>query len=187
MQWRTPITLAVLLVILLGAAYYGWQTVVDPATEPDASTTPAPTPPTTSTRPPCLEKKTYPQGATIHATSFKVNVYNAGGVSGQAGDVLTALHEKGFQEGVADNPPPSITATNVSILTSTPRSPLARLVQEQFKGAVRLVPGPNLGVGVDVVIGPAFVGMDRSAPADLTLEEATTVCIEFDTKGRGSG
>lgn len=185
MQWRTPITLVVLLVILLGAAYYGWQTVVDPG-DPGAATTPDPTPPTKTTKRACVQEKTYPKGATIRATSFKVNVYNAGGISGQAGDVLSALHDNGFQEGVADNPPPSVTAINVSILTSTPNSPLARLVQQQFKGNVRLVPGPNLGVGVDVVIGPSFNGMEPSAPAVLTVEEATTVCTEF-ADGRPSG
>ncbi|MDP9220246.1 MAG: LytR C-terminal domain-containing protein [Actinomycetota bacterium] len=179
MQWRTPITLAVLLMILLGAAYYGWRTVVDPATDPGASTTPPPPPTSETTKQVCLQKKTYPKGATIRATSFKVNVYNAGGISGQAGDVLTSLHSKGFQEGVAANPPPRVMATNVSILTSTPNSPLARLVQEQFKGKVRLVPGPNLAVGVDIVIGANFIGVNPSAPNVLTLRKPATVCVKF--------
>ena len=39
MQWRTPITLVVLLVILLGAAYYGWQTVVNPTNDAGTTTT----------------------------------------------------------------------------------------------------------------------------------------------------
>ena len=179
MQWRTPITLAVLLMILLGAAYYGWQTVVDPATDSGASTTPTPSTTSQTTKQVCLQKKTYPKGATIRATSFKVNVYNAGGISGQAGDVLTSLHSNGFQEGVAANPPPTVMATNVSILTSTPNSPLARLVQEQFKGKVRLVPGPNLAVGVDIVIGANFIGVNPSAPNVLTLQERATVCVKF--------
>jgi hypothetical protein len=179
-HWRSPISLAVLLAILLGAAYYGWQTVVDPQT--GASGTPTtPTKTTKTPKPTCLQKRTYPKGRTFKAAAFKVNVYNAGGISGQAGEVLTALHNKGFQEGVADNPPAKVTATNVSILTSTPNSPQARLVEEQFKGKVLLVPGPNLGLGVDVVIGTNFVGVDPAAPAQLTLREPATVCIKFET------
>jgi LytR cell envelope-related transcriptional attenuator len=181
-KWRTPITLAVLLVILLGAAYYGWQTVVDPPSTSDTAKTPPKKSHKPSTPPPkpvCLAKKTYPKGFTVHAGAFKVNVYNAGGVSGQAGDVLTALHSNGFREGVADNPPAGVTADNVSILTPTQNSPIARLVQEQFKGKVLLVPGPNLGIGVDIVIGSNFVGVDPSAPDTLTLTDRATVCTEF--------
>jgi len=177
-QWRTPITLVVLLVILLGAAYYGWKTVVDP--NEDAGATPTtPTKSSNTPKPVCLQKIVYPKGQTFRAEQFKVNVYNAGGVSGLAGDVLAELHNKGFQEGVADNPPAKVTANNVSILTQTPNSPKARLVQQQFKGKVLLVPGPNLSVGFDIVIGPNFVGVDPNAPAELTLREPATVCTKF--------
>jgi hypothetical protein len=180
-KWRTPITLAVLLMILLGAAYYGWQTVVDPST--DASGTPTePTKTTKSPKPVCVQTRTYPKGFTVHAGAYTVNVYNAGGISGKAGEVLAALHAKGFKQGKADNPPARVTATNVSILTPTPNSPIARLVQEQFKGKVLLVPGPNLGIGVDIVIGSNFVGIDPSAPDFLTLKEPAKVCTEFKSR-----
>jgi hypothetical protein len=115
----------------------------------------------------------------VRATSFRVNVFNAGGISGQAADVLASLHNQGFQEGVAANPPSKVTASNVSILTPSPNSPIAQLVAKQFKGKVLLTPGPNLAVGVDVVIGANFVGMNPSAPSSLTLTKQTKVCTKF--------
>lgn len=178
MQWRTPITLAVLLVILLGAAAYGWHTVVGPVTSDDAA--PATTAPTTTQV--CTERKTYPAGDVIRAQSFKVNVYNAGGVSGQAGDVLAALQSRGFRQGVADNPPQGVSASNVTILTWAPNQPQVRLVQQQFRGPVKLVRGPNLGPGVDIVVGAEYEGLATDAPASYTVRKETTVCTTFTTK-----
>jgi hypothetical protein len=186
-QWRTPITLAVLVAILLGAAYYGWQTVVNPGTDSAAPTTPTKS---THTKPPppkqvCVERKTYPKGTHFGAGSFRVNVYNASSVSGRAGDVLSALHSRGFQLGIAANPPARVTAKNVTILTLTPTAPRVRLLEEQFKGVVKLVPGPALAVGIDVVLGPDFAGLAPDAPSDLTLTRATTVCVKFKTEQAG--
>lgn len=189
MQWRSPITLAVLLAVLLGAAYYGWHAVVAPVTESSSDETPPssqhkkrePTPTQV-----CTKRKTYPKGAEIRAESFRVNVYNAGGVSGQAGDVLAALMSRGFREGVAANPPAGVTATNVTILTPSPVPPQAKLVQEQFKGTVKLLPGPNLAAGVDVVVGPGYQGLTQDAPTSLTLHQSTTGCVESATKTPGS-
>jgi len=176
-QWRTPITLVVLLVILLGAAYYGWKTVVDPN---DETATPTKTTHTTKTpKPRCIQKVTYPKGRTFKAEFTKVNVFNAGGVSGLAGDVLDSLGDKGFMKGVAANPPATATATNVTIFAKDPKSPKVLLVEQQFKGKVLLVQGRELGLGVDVVIGPEFVGVDPSAPTELTLRAPTTVCARY--------
>ncbi|MGI8433370.1 MAG: LytR C-terminal domain-containing protein [Nocardioidaceae bacterium] len=180
MQWRTPITLAVLLVILLGAAFYGWRTVVDPSTSGTAQTPATPRPPVTTRV--CTERKTYPKGSQVRAASFKVNVYNAGGVSGQAGDVLAALQSRGFRQGVADNPPAGVTASNVTILTWAPNQPQVRLAQEQFRGPVRLARGPNLAPGVDIVVGSGFQGLATGAPTSITITKPTTVCVAFTTK-----
>ncbi len=180
MQWRTPITLAVLLAILLGAAYYGWHTVVAPVTSHNVTTPSTPHKPATTQV--CTQHKTYPKGTQIRAQSFRVNVFNAGGVSGQASDVLAALQTRGFRQGIADNPPAGVTATNVTILTVSPDQPQARLVQQQFQGPVKLVPGPNLAPGVDVVVGSAYQGLASKAPDALTVTKPTTVCVAFATR-----
>jgi hypothetical protein len=184
-QWRTPITLAVLVVILLGAAYYGWQTVVNPATDANGSTTPTRTHGTPPPKQVCVQRKTYPKGAHVAAGFFRVNVYNASAVSGRAGDVLSALHSRGFRLGIAANPPAGVTATNVSILTLTPDAPRVTLLAEQFKGKVKLVPGPALAIGFDVVLGPDFAGLAPGAPSSLTLTKAVKVCTKFKTEPGG--
>ena len=178
MRWRTPITLAVLLVVLLGAAAYGWHTVVAPATSDDSAHSPT----KRVTTQVCTKHKTYPAGAQIRAQSFRVNVFNAGGVSGQAGDVLAALQSRGFRQGVADNSPDGVTASNVTILTYAPDQPQVRLVQQQFRGAVEVVRGPNLASGVDVVVGAEYAGLTEDAPTSITMRKATTVCVAFVTK-----
>lgn len=181
MQWRTPITLVVLLVILLGAAFYGWRTVVDPSPSNSAAT-PSTTPRAPVTTQVCTKHKTYAQGSHVSAASFKVNVYNAGGVSGQAGDVLAALQSRGFRQGVADNPPAGVTASNVTILTWAPNQPQVRLVQQQFRGPVKIARGPNLAPGVDIVVGSGYLGLATGAPTSLSITKPTTVCVAFATK-----
>jgi hypothetical protein len=168
-QWRSPITMLVLLVLLVAGGWYGYTVVRSPTSS---------SPTTSATGSHCLQWKTYPKGAAITSTDLTVNVYNAGTVSGQADKVLTALHARGFVEGVAANSPAGIEADNVTIVTPTPRSPVVSLVKSQFNGTVQVSPGSALGSGVDVVIGDHYGGIDAKAPRTLTVAAATRVCIK---------
>jgi hypothetical protein len=179
------VTLLVLVGILLVAAYYGWQTVVNPSSEAETPThTPTTTKSTPQTKVVCIRHKTFKKGTTIEAKTVKVNVYNAGTVLGQAGQVLTSLTHNGFREGIADNPPPGITATNVTIITHNPKSPQVRLVKQQFEGLVKIAVAPRSGLalGVNVVIGSNFVGVRPTAPTTYTLAHAITVCTKSVTR-----
>ena len=51
MNWRTPITMVVLLGVLLGAAYYGWNTIVTPDDDNKADKSDDPNRRPASTRP----------------------------------------------------------------------------------------------------------------------------------------
>ncbi len=176
MAVRTPITLLVLVGILLGAAYYGWQTVINPATE--ATTTQGPT---HASKPTCVKQKQFLKGQEIKAADIVVNVFNAGTISGLAGDALSALHQKGFQMGIAANPPGGVGATNVTVLTDSPQSPEVRLVVSQFLGKVLVRKGPNLAPGIDVVIGQDFKGIAEKAPTTLRLSHDVTTCLHLVT------
>ncbi len=167
MNWKTPITLVVLLGLLLGAAVYGWQTIISPS-EPDK--------PAAQGQPKkCAKKTTFKKGQVVRAENIVVNVFNAGVISGQAGNTLSALVGKGFRAGVADNAPDSQTARNVTIVTPTRESPEVRLVRLQFVGAVRVVPG-NLEKGIDVVVGDNFRAVNPNAATSLRLGRTITSC-----------
>ena len=140
MNWRTPITLVVLLGVLLGAAYYGWNTIVSPGDDKKSA---APDEPSNQ---PCNKKTTIKKGSRIDAGDVRINVYNGGTRTGLAGDTMDGLVAKGFKRGVADNLPSNINAPwgNVSIvLPGGEAIPQVRLVRNQFIGVVKLIHAPG--------------------------------------------
>lgn len=165
LNWKTPITLSVLVVILVGAAYYGWQSVVAPPEDSVANTDPV-----TPTQPTCKKVREVRKEKRLNAGRVLVNVYNAGSIDGLASDTLAALEAKGFDAGVADNAPTGATATNVTILTESRRSPAVRLVAKQFDGKVAYT-DTDLARGVDVVVGDEFASVDVEANNFLVLRE----------------
>ena len=171
MNLRTPITLLILLVILLGAAYFGWQTVVSPGDDGKDDTADPSTDRTT-----CAKRQVFKKGERFRTADIRINVYNAGSRRGLAGDTLEDLSKQGFKAGVADNAPDGVTARNVTVLTEMPRSPQVRLVIEQFRGKVRLATGRSLAPGIDVAVGDDFVGVDQQASEVLRLRKPVTTC-----------
>jgi LytR cell envelope-related transcriptional attenuator len=169
--WRTPITLLVLLGVLLGAAFYGYQTVISPATGSDDKSP--------SSGPKCVKRQVFHRGQAILARDVVVNVYNSGSIAGLAGDTLAALHRNGFEAGVAENAPPGVAATNVTIVTRNRRLPQVRLVARQFKGHVAIRLGKPLAVGVNVIVGDDFVGVDHQALSHLRLRHLVHTCTHI--------
>ncbi|MGH3472191.1 MAG: LytR C-terminal domain-containing protein [Nocardioidaceae bacterium] len=170
MKWRTPITLVILLGILVGAAIYGWKTVISPVTNSN-STAP------TASGPTCTKKVLFKKGSSFRAKDILVNVYNAGSQAGLAANTLDVLHSKGFRAGVALNAPAKITTRNVTVLTTSKTSPQTELVAHQFAGKVKVRIGPALAPGVDVVIGNYFKGVKAHTHTVLTLAKEIDACV----------
>lgn len=169
MSWRTPITLLVLLCVLVGAAFYGWQTIVSPdsaADDTDSERTPR-----------CARVERFAKGQEIRSADITVNVYNAGAISGLANDTLAVMTNRGFRLGIAGNAPRGVSATNVTILTDSRTAPQVRLVAKQFKGAVRFAKARKYRSGVSVVVGDQFVGIDQKAERSLVVKRPVRVCI----------
>lgn len=175
MNWKTPITLGILVVILVGAAFYGWQAVRAPTTNVGADGGPGKTPGTTAATPPCKKVTQVRKGDRIDAGDVLVNVYNASSVPGLASGTLTALAAKGFQSGLADDAPTGTTATNVTILAKNNQDPAVQLVAQQFTGTVTFSTD-DLGSGVDVVLGEQFESVDPQAKTFFVEKETVTKC-----------
>jgi hypothetical protein len=176
MNWRTPVTMLVLLGVLLGAAYYGWQTIISPEEDSKAAGP-------TATGPSCKKQVEFKKGQLIRARDIVVNVYNAGSLSGLAGQTLSALDDKGFKAGVAENAPTNLAVTNVTVLGDR-SSPEVRLVAQQFRGPVKVTKGPQLAAGIDVVVGENFRAVDDQAHTALRLQKAVSSCVAIKKKHR---
>ncbi len=168
MNWKTPITLLVLLGILLGAAFYGWQTIIapDPTDEKTAKT---------DGKKKCDNKIVFKRGERIAAENIVVNIYNAGDIPGLAGNTLSALVAKGFKSGVSENAPADRAARNVTIVTDAPSSPEIRMVRMQFRGKVRVAEG-EISRGIDVLVGDNFLAVDPNAKTVFRLKRAVATC-----------
>jgi hypothetical protein len=169
-SWKTPITLLVLLVLLLGGALYGWKTIISPAT--DDNTAAGKTKPTDK----CEQVQQFHRGQLIRAHDVVVNVYNAGSIANLADDTLQGLEARGFKSGVFDNAPSGVSATNVTIITQGKMTPQVQLVAKQFKGKVDYARHTPIDTGIDVVVGDDFKGIDKKAKKALRLKKDVSTC-----------
>ena len=175
MTWKTPVTMLILLVLLLGAAFYGWQTIISPATEGDPTATgPKPTDK-------CEQVLQFHRGQLIRSDDIVVNVYNAGSIANLAEDTLNDLKQRGFKSGAFDNAPSRVSATNVTILTQGKLTPQVRLVAKQFKGEVKYARGAPIETGIDIIVGDEFRGIDANAKKSLRLKRDVSTCSAVGT------
>ena len=173
MNWRTPITMVVLLGVLLGAAYYGWNTIVNPDDDNKADKS------DDAKQTTCKHQTVIKKGQQIQSNQVTVNVYNAGNRSGLAGETLNLLVAKGFKRGVADNAPEDITTWgNASVvLAGGAGEPTSRLVHNQFLGLVKYVDGPELARGVDVIVGDNFRGVKPDSQTFVRVNRKVETCV----------
>ncbi len=183
MRWRTAVTLVVLLVVVTGAGWYGWQQFREPVEN------------NPFTRNQCTDEE-FAEGSRLRAEQVRVNVYNAGDRDGLAGQILDRLQRQGFLPGIAENAPSRLRVDTVAIYGAQPESVEVRLVRTQFSGRVTMRAKPDIGEeGVDVVVGSGFRGFDRTAPRFLRVRSAEEICVppttdappDDDRDGRGRG
>lgn len=127
------------------------------------------------------QPRTIKAGGKLASEAITVNVYNASSISGLANRTLINLGKRGFRAGTVANAPKGVSAVNVSLITKDRAASSARLVAAQFRGKVRFVaPTAALPSGVQVVVGPKYIGLKKKYPRIVTATKATQVCIQMD-------
>ncbi len=161
----TAITLAVLVALLVIGAVAGFNALFAPI--PDARG-PAASPVCTPTQ--------VSAGKRITSREVTVSVFNASDRSGLASETLNALADRGFQPGDAGNAPGGTGVRFVQVWSTEEDDAAARLVARQFGPRVVVRVGDDLGVGVDVVVGPRFRGLVK-APRSIRSSARQEVCV----------
>ncbi|QIK74680.1 LytR C-terminal domain-containing protein [Nocardioides piscis] len=156
---RSALTLLTLSAICLLAVMWGWQA----ATEPLPSEDP----------PPLCTERTIPAGEKVFTDQVAVSVFNGSTRNGLAGTTLEKLVARGFVAADSDNAPKQV--KTVEIWSDEPRNAAVRLVARQFKGA-KIVSGPELGRGVNVVVGAAFKDLRKKDVESVTAVADSTFC-----------
>ncbi|MCF6378087.1 LytR C-terminal domain-containing protein [Nocardioides KLBMP 9356] len=156
---KSALTLAVLAVLVLVAAAWGWSALTAPFPQEDPVA--------------ICEDIDVAAGGEVRRDEVVVSVFNGSRRSGLAGSTMAELTERGFVEGqVGDSPQP---AKTTQIWSSEPTNPAVLLVQQQFRRA-DIVPGDSLGDGITVVVGEKFKSLKKKQVESVTAESAATYC-----------
>ncbi|TDD67015.1 LytR family transcriptional regulator [Jiangella aurantiaca] len=149
---RTSVTLLVLIGVVIGAAWYSWDNVVDDGETAASGPTGEPCAPGAPTSAPA-------------PANVQVNVYNATERNGLASAVARQVRERGFVVVDVDNDPldRAITGT-AEVRSRADDQAAAELVATLVPGAV-YVPDERTEATIDLVLGDAFEALsDPAAP-----------------------
>ena len=162
----TAVTLTVLVALLVVGAYIGWRALLAPLDD-ESEDTPA-------AGPGCADGVA--RGDTVRTRDVTVSVYNAGTRAGLAGQTQDELVARGFIPGDLGNAPDDLSSVRVvRVLAETRRDPAAKLVALQFGRGTRVQASPDLGSGVEVVVGDKFKGLDK-APRKIRADAPGSGC-----------
>lgn len=156
---RTTITLAVLAVLLVGAAVWGWSAATEPL-------------PAKVDRPVCVGSEV-DAGERVYPQQVTVSVYNASNREGLAGRTMRELEDAGFAEGRSGNAERTKVA-RAAIWTTEPTNPAVVLLAS-YLGDVDVERRDGLGPGITVVVGDQF-GRVRTGESYVEADEPATVC-----------
>jgi len=161
----TGVTLLVLVALLVAGGIYGLDSLLRPLPQDKSSAA--------STCSATDVKK----GQRLHTRQVEVSVFNAGNRSGLAGEVMVALHQRGFRQGDVGNAPAGSGVKRAQVWTTQRNDAAARLVLRQFKKGIAIhVVKADLGPGVDVVIGSDFRKLAKPTRV-LVVQKASAACL----------
>jgi hypothetical protein len=160
----TAITLAVLLLVLIGMAAYGYSQLT------------APLPGRPSAAEKCTGAEKEVQGF-LKRKQVQVSVFNAGNREGFAGATLEKIVDAGFRAGNAGNAPKSAQIRRAVVWTTDEDDPAAKLVATSLGRRTKIeVTKTDLGPGVDLIVGNKFNGI-RKGPKKIRLADPVEKCV----------
>jgi hypothetical protein len=158
---RSLITLAVLGVLLLAGAAWGYTQVTKPL--PGKVELPA-----------CVDTD-YAAGEDVGPGDVTVSILNASGREGLAGRTLQLFEDAGFPAGQISNAPEGTQVARAEIWVTSRDNPAIPLVRSRVgKAPIReMATVPTLGI--TVVVGDGFEQLKDGLPT-VTLEADATLC-----------
>lgn len=159
---RGPLTLLCLVALVTGAAWYGYDSVlnVPPAPKPrQVCATPEP------------KAKQH-----ISSQTVTVNIYNASHVSGLAERTAALLRERGFTVAKVGNDPYHAKVSKVEVRGRATNAPELLLVAEQLNGETRRA-DHRANTSVDVILGTKYPGLVAKAPTAMDVNTPVGVCV----------
>jgi hypothetical protein len=154
---KTPLTLIILLVILVGGFLWGWKQV----TAPIPTTPPAP----------CVTTKL--ANSTLQSKQVTVRLYNSGSVAGRATKIATDLKTRGFTVSTIANTDTPVNKT--TIIGSKTDNPEVKLVAGMFKDVVIKADG-RVDNTVDVIVGDTYGGFNDNGATSIKVSSGVA-CI----------
>ena len=157
---RTAVTLAVLAILVVGGAMWGWAQLIKPF-------------PGRTELPVCVDTA-YKAGDSLYPSQVVVSVLNAGTREGLAGRTMSQLMDQGFVQGTSGNAPAGTKVSRVQVWAADPASPAVKLLQTRL-GQVKVVPREVELPGVVVVVGDDFT-KPKKGPKSVEVAKDATVC-----------
>ena len=154
---RTPLTLLVFLGVLLYAAWWGYNNIIQPVPKQQAA--------------PCVDQ-TLTKGQ-LKSSQVTLRVFNGGDRKGLAGDVGRALRDKGFKVLQTRNTVEKIQKT--VIVGASAKDPEVLFVQSFLKDSIIRADG-RVDHSVDVLVGNRYGGFNKDAKTTYAVKTGT-VCL----------
>ena len=149
-HWQTPITLVVLLGMLVGGAWWGWNSLTESTAEQACVQTVLP------------DKKLLPKDVVV-------NVYNAGARSGTAKATADLLKRRGFNIGKVQNEPNDEKVPSLAVRGSAATDPEVKLVVAQLAQRAPVVVDGRTDHSVDLILGARFTTLKARAASSVQV------------------
>lgn len=127
---------------------------------------------------PSCTSQTVKAGGELRSSLVTVDVFNGSDRSGLANTVSSALHNRGFRQGVIANNTSQVKPYGVTIVTDQQDDPQVQLVAQQFDKVDFATPdfGSSTGSAVQVLVGDQYKALKTAAKNSIKATKEVTVC-----------